>query len=65
MKLLSRVFGVGLAAWAVSRMLRRGTGRSMERQPEAVTRWEGEGGSTHSLEANPSAPGYAQSEARS
>jgi hypothetical protein len=64
MNIFSKALGLGLATWAVTRVLRRAESRKRERQPEAVTRWEGEGGAIPDVEASPPAARYAASSAR-
>ena len=59
MKFLSKAFGIGLATWAVSQVLRRAHSSKRERQPEAVTRWEGEGGSIPEVETKTPATRHA------
>jgi hypothetical protein len=44
MSFISRALGLGLATWAVTRVVRGVRGHKRQRQPEAMTRWEGEGG---------------------
>jgi len=45
-------------------MLRTAQSHKRERQPEAVTRWEGEGGSIPDVEPTPVTARYADSTAR-
>jgi len=58
MKLIAVTIGIGLAAWALSRVASRPAQRSRNRETsrEAVTRWEGEGGAIPQVEARSSLP---------
>ena len=57
MKLIPAAIGIGVAAWALSRALRYAErSRKREGTPEAVTRWEGEGGAIPEVEAHSSVP---------
>ena len=51
MKLISTAIGAGIAAWALSRMLRQANRQKRPAQRQAVTRWEGEGGAIPEVEA--------------
>jgi hypothetical protein len=64
MNFLAKALGLGLGTWAISRMLRTAQRHKRERQPEAVTRWEGEGGSIPDVEPTPVTARYADSTAR-
>lgn len=64
MNFLSKALGLGLATWAVSRVLRGAQGYKRERQPEAVTRWEGEGGAIPDVPPEPVTARYADTGAR-
>jgi len=52
MNFISKALGLGLATWAIKRAVRRVQGHKRQRQPEAVTRWEGEGGAIHHTEGS-------------
>ena len=57
MKLIPAAIGIGVAAWALSRALRSAErSRKPEGTPEAVTRWEGEGGAIPEVESHSAAP---------
>jgi len=64
MNFLAKALGLGLVTWAVSRVLRTAQSHKRERQPEAVTRWEGEGGSIPDVEPIPATARYAGSTTR-
>jgi len=52
MNFVSKALGLGLATWAVRRAVRRVQGQKRQRQPEAMTRWEGEGGAIQDTEGS-------------
>lgn len=57
MKLIPAAIGIGVAAWALSRALHSAErSRKPEGTPEAVTRWEGEGGAIPEVESHSPAP---------
>jgi hypothetical protein len=65
MNFLSKALGLGLATWAVSRVLQSAQRHKRERQPEAVTRWEGEGGAIPDVPSAPATARYVDSGVRS
>ena len=65
MNFISKALGLGLATWAVTRVLRGAQNQKRERHPEAVTRWEGEGGAIPEVETKLPGSSYAEGSARS
>ncbi len=51
MKLLHAAVAIGIAAWAMTRAMRTVDRDKRAKHKEAVTRWEGEGGSIPDVDA--------------
>jgi hypothetical protein len=51
MKLIHAAIAIGVAAWAMTRAMRNVDRDKRAKHKEAVTRWEGEGGSIPDVDA--------------